>query len=174
VNSYVNSFFDFCKKMTYRPFQFEAALREVPKFIPIMSVNHDFVPTEMGGMPKVWWVELNLQAPQQLRIGMQTIVRVSYMTSQFVRDALHNKLFVIGDIIGTRIMLVPAMTTSHINPSLHHDIASYLGTSSGYPFFKKSPFGWGLATSYPTALFKPDQFQIKYGVGPPVAYLEMI
>jgi hypothetical protein len=160
--------------MTYRPHQFSYMMSPVPKFIPIASVNYDFIPTEMGGMPKVWWVDLPAPAPSQLKIGMHTIVRVSYITSMFVREALHNKLFEIGDIIGTRVMLVSASPDRTLAGHLHKEIAAYLGNNSGYPSYKTSPFGWGVTTTYPTAPYKPDQFQIKYGVGPPLGFLEMI
>lgn len=161
--------------MTYRPYQFADVLREVPRYIPIASVNHDFVPTEEGGMPKVWWVDLTSPAPHQLKIGMETIVRVSDMTSLFLKEALRDKLFKVGDIMGTRVMLVSA-DVSHTSrqASLHKEIGYYMGSSSGFPSFKKSPFGWGVHTTYPTAPFKRDQFQIKYGVGPPVGFLEML
>lgn len=162
--------------MTYRPHQFSYMLGEVPKYIPIASVNHDFIPTELGGMPKVWWVDLPMSAPVQLKLGMHVMVHVSYMTSAFIREALKGHLFQIEDIIGTRLMIIPVHQPKQFSytTSLHKEIGQYLGNTSGYPLYRKSPFGWGVNTNYPTAPYKPDQFQIKYGTGAPMGYLEVI
>ena len=139
--------------------------------VPIISVNYDYIPMAIES-PKTIWVDLLMgSAPSSLRVGTKLRIRISpiallYSDYKF----FDNKLFIVDDIYGSRVSLRTAI--GHGNETDH---ARGLSDFQSFdPYYRKSPFGWGIDTSLPSTPNHPNIHNIKYGFGTPIGYIEYL
>lgn len=125
------------------------------RFLEVTSVNYDYIPSEIEA-PKQLWVDLPSPAPENLHVG--STVRLHISPNVGIRTigewrSPRNSSFQVGDIIGSRIVLVPFRGTGWM-PTSH----------------SCSPFGWGYDTTWTDV--RPTMHNTKYGYGTASTYLE--
>ena len=128
------------------------------KKLEVLSIHYDYVPGLLEG-PKMVWVNLRWP-PRELLPGMR--VRIHARPGALLGNNSNEGFFIIDDIVGTRVTLVPATIgnsdRSVGNPAKRFDPRTH------------SSDGWGY--NMKQLAVRPgihDQF---YGYGVPVSFLE--
>lgn len=125
------------------------------KFIPVLSYNYDYLPTNIEG-PKTFWIDLYGPVPHDFEVGKPVKLLLDPSTGiNTFPGTTWNSVFHVDDIIGSRIILLPYRESNWL-PSVHQ------------PF--TNPFGWGYTST--TVNVSPSIHSVKYGFGAPVASLE--
>ncbi len=94
--------------------------RGVTNRVSISSINYDYLPMALES-PKVLWVSLTVPAPRDLQVGTPCKLFLSPragIQTQLQRFNHANSVFQVGDIIGTRIILLPYKGSTWL-PTVH-------------------------------------------------------
>ena len=132
-----------------------------PRFLPVTSVNYDYLPMLLES-PKTLWVDLFEPAPKDLKIGEGVFIHMN------ANSGIEKKPFRVDDIVGSRVILVPAgLTLSSFENTRMNNVGKLWLPTQHEPC--DSPFGWGYSTA--TIDSKYLLTNNKYGYGAPRAYL---
>lgn len=127
------------------------------KYIPVSSYNYDYLPMNLES-PKVFWVDINGQAPYDFQVGVPVKLLlnakqgIKTLPDNSVVPQTWNSVFYVDDIVGSRIILSPYKGTKWL-PTIHQPLTN--------------PFGWGYSSE--TVNVSPSMHGVKYGFGAPVA-----
>ncbi len=136
------------------------------KFVKIISVNYDFMPTTLE-MPKMFWVDLVDLPPRDLVIGTRVKLHIPSTVSTYLNSGLSSIVYRVEDLSGSRVVLAPISR-------IHSGLYDYGDIQ--YPYYRsQSPFGWGYETTAPPPTsMSPSTTNVKYGYGTPVGLLEYV
>ena len=126
--------------------------------LPVVSVNYDYLPTQLES-PKQLYVDLFEPAPQGLRVGFPVKLKLNEGAIGDIQTQMNpsnplNSIFEVGDIIGSRVILLPYKRSTWL-PTVHAPC--------------DSPFGWGYDTT--TLNVSTSMHNPKFGYGTPRAFL---
>lgn len=136
-------------------FYIQGILNNRSKFLPIISLNFDYIPMSLES-PRQLWLDLVEPAPYDLHT--QSPVRIHLNEERGIDNAVKGmpwtlSMFNVEDIIGSRIVLTPYRGSTWL-PNEHSEY----------------PGGWGYDTS--TVNVRPPFRYTKFGYGAARAFLE--